>query len=56
MNDIYLETHPAEIETFLAIYRNYKIARMDAVEKKRLTATSENCNPCLLPQCYLCFV
>ena len=34
MRDTYLEIRPTENESFLVIYRNYKIAEVDAVEKK----------------------
>lgn len=34
MADTYMEIRPSENDTFLVIYRNYKIATVDAVEKK----------------------
>ena len=34
MRDTYLEIRPTENESFLVIYRNYKIAEVDAIEKK----------------------
>lgn len=34
MKDTHLEIRPAENDTFLVIYRNYKIALVDAAEKK----------------------
>lgn len=36
MKDTHLEIRPAENDTFLVIYRNYKIALVDAAEKKLL--------------------
>ena len=36
MRNTYLEIRPTENESFLVIYRNYKIAEVDAVEKKLL--------------------
>lgn len=34
MRDTYLEIRPDENDTFIVVYRNYKIAKIDAVEKK----------------------
>ena len=34
MKDTYLEIRPSDDDTFIVLYRNYKIARVDAIEKK----------------------